>query len=115
MAFRRKKKSARLAGANKIEQTFVKLYSEDELNVTKTFDVEKLKLIVAEQNAYVMKAKSEMEANPEFQVAKQKIDDFRGAFSDTRKFADSKKLLALYLLQTRGVVDMGEDESDSDE
>lgn len=105
-----KKKSKSVSTSHPIEAAFEKLYSSEEADLIKTYDVEKLKLIVAEQNAHVMKAKTEMEANPEFQLAKQKIDDFRGAFSDTKKFSDAKKLLCLYILQQKGIVDCGADE-----
>lgn len=105
-----KKKKRDTSGLHPLEAAFLKLYTEEEMNLIKTHDVEKLKLMVAEANAHVMKAKTEMEANPEFQAAKQKMDDFRGAFSDTKKFSDAKKLLCLYLLQTKGIVDCGANE-----
>lgn len=105
-----KNKSKSVSNAHPIEASFEKLYSAEESSLIKTYDVEKLKLIVAEQNAYVMKVKSEMEANAEYQLAKQKIDDLRGAFNDTKKYSDAKKLLCLYILQQKGIVDCGADE-----
>lgn len=108
--FKRKKKNPRLEGLSPVESTFVKLYSLEEMELLKTFEVDKLKQIVAETNAHTMKAKKEMEENPEFQKAKEVMDTFRASYSDVKKFADAKKILSLHLLQAKGVVDCGAEE-----
>lgn len=106
--FRKKKKS--FADLNPIEASFMKLYTEEEMDIIKNHDIEKLKLLVSETDAHVMKAKKEMESNPEFIEAKERMDTFRGAFNDTKKYALAKKNLCLLMLQKRGVVDCGVDE-----
>lgn len=104
-----KKKKIKKEPVNPIEGEFLDLYSEEELSVLKSYDPKRLEELVAETSAHVMKAKKEMEANPEFVEAKEKLTVFRGAFNETKKFAFAKKHMCLLLLQKHGVVDCGED------
>lgn len=106
------KKIRSKVASNKIEHEFTKFYSDEELVMYRQYDIEKLKHLVAETNAHVLKAKSDMEANKEYQKAKAILEDFRAGFTDVRKYADAKKMLCLYLLQTKGIVDIGEEEID---
>lgn len=101
------KKKKTMKDMNPEESKFLKLFSEEELSLLKSKEVEDLKQIIAETNATVIKAKKEMDSNPEFIAAKEKVDDFRGAFNDTKKYANTKKDLCLYLLQLKGIVDCG--------
>jgi hypothetical protein len=104
---RKKSKSNKYSHLSDIEKAFVKNYSYDELQMLKTYNVDKLKQIIAEQNAHVLKAKKEMESNAEFKAAQEVLQTFRSAFNETKNFADSKRVFALSLLQKEGVVDMG--------
>lgn len=105
----KKSKSNKYSHLSDIEKAFVKNYSYDELQMVKTYSADRLKQIVAEQNAHVLKAKKEMEANSEYKAAQEVLQTFRSAFNETKNFADSKRVLALSLLQKEGVVDMGAD------
>jgi hypothetical protein len=108
MKFKRKKKQRE--ALNPIEAAFLNLYSEEELKLLKSHEPGKLELIVAEMGAHVMKAKKDMESNPDYVAAKEKLDVFRGAFNDTKKFAFAKKHMCLLLLQKHGIVDCGEED-----
>ena len=105
----KKSKSNKYSHLSDIEKAFVKNYSYDELQMVKTYSADKLKQVVAEQNAHVLKAKKEMESNLEYKAAQEVLQTFRSAFNETKNFGDSKKVLALSLLQKEGVVDMGAD------
>lgn len=108
MKFKKHKKS--YEKLNKIESAFVKLYSEEEMALIKALDVDKLKDLVASTNAHVLKAKKEMENNPEYKAAKEIMDTFREGFNETKKYSDAKKMLCLLALQTQGIVDIGSEE-----
>lgn len=105
----KKSKSNKYSHLSDIEKAFVKNYSYDELQMVKSYSADRLKQIVAEQNAHVLKAKKEMESNSEYKAAQEILQTFRSAFNETKNFADSKRVLALSLLQKEGVVDMGAD------
>lgn len=104
------KKKQSYENLSKIEANFMKLYSEEEMKLLQSYETDKLELTIAESDAHIMKAKREMEENPEYRDAKEKMDHFRGAFSDTKKHALAKKNLCLLLLQKKGIVDCGETE-----
>jgi len=89
------------------EAKFVKYYSDEELTLLRSADIEQLKTIVSERTAHVMKSVSEVEANPAFIAAQEVIKDFRAGLAEVKKYADTKKLMAIYLLQQKGVVDCG--------
>ena len=106
MKFKKVKKAT--IASNKIEKVFTKYYSDEELVLCRNKSITELKDVVAQTNAHVLKAKSEMEANAEYQKAKEVIDTFRASFSEVKQYADAKKMLCLYLLQTKGEVDIGQ-------
>lgn len=93
---------------SKVESTFVKLYSEEEMDLMKTLDTEKLKSVVAETTANVIRSQREMEANSAYKEAHAVMSDFRSAQSDVKKYQNAKKFFAIALLHSKGIVDCGE-------
>ncbi len=106
-----KSKTAGYDGHSKTEKSFLKLYSEEELSLLKALDVEQLKLTVATTSAHVMKAKRDLERSPEYQQAKSNIQDLSSGLRETKKYADVKRAVCLAVLQEKGIVDCGEDNS----
>lgn len=95
-------------GLSEIEQAFVSKYSMQDLSMIKSLDVEKVKYLVAESNANVLKAKREMEATSEYKKATETLAALRGGFSDLKKMQEVRRMLGLEILSTHGIVDIGE-------
>lgn len=100
---------------SELEQKFVKLYSMEELKILKNKTPEELEKVVTETSANVMRAKKELEANPEFQRAQEILKPLREAFGDAVKWQETKKRVALSILHKHGRVDIGEDVEGGDE
>lgn len=112
MGFRRKNKNKIYGNLSKTEKAFVDQHSMDELKTLKTKTEEELEAVVSECTANVMRAKKEMESNPNYKSAMEIIAPFREGFTAAKKFQLSKANMALSLLHKAGRVDIGETEDD---
>ena len=85
MLKRRKVSAASGTVGSKHEEKFIKHYSSEELDLMRSHDTEKLKSIVAECNAHVMKSKKEVEDNAEYQAAAEVLKVFREGLNEVKK------------------------------
>lgn len=86
---------------DKLFNKVMKILGEQIVNETKTLSAQELKLVIVQAAQNIEEAREELEANPQYQKAKEDMTALKAGYSEVKKLNNARIQLAVAVLNER--------------
>lgn len=86
---------------DKLFKKVTKILGEQIVNETSTLSAQELKAVIVQSTQNIEEAREELEANPNYQRAKEDLTSLKAGYSEVKKINNARIQLAVSLLNER--------------